>query len=218
MQYVLYALAAYAALVAVFIVTENRRPQAAFAWMFLFLTLPAVGLVIYWLFGRENHAFGRTRTLLRQDLPKHLAETLAVVRGKHEHAMQRLAAEPHPWARLAALVHSSAHSFVTTNNRVEVLQNALETYPRLLEDLRAARTSIHLQYFSWAADELGEELRSLLTGKAAEGVEVRLLYDPVGSLWMLSRAYVRAMRRGGVRMHPVSPLWRLHTITDPASK
>ena len=128
-------------------------------------------------------------------------------------AMARLAEKPRLDAKLASLVHSNAHAFVTTCNRVEVLQDAAETYPRLMEDMRAASASIHLQYFSWASDDLGEEFGSLLADRAAQGVEVRLLYDPVGSFWMLSRGYVRAMRRAGIRMCPVSPMWRLHTIS-----
>jgi len=212
-QYLPYALTAYVALMAAFIIAENRRPQATFAWMFLFLTLPLAGLAVYWLFGRRNRDYGRTRTLLRQDLPEHLAVTLAEIEAQHGRAMARLASDPYPWTRLASLVHSSAHAFVTIENRAEILQDASGTYPRLMEDMRAARSSIHLQYFSWASDALGEELRALLTRKAKQGVEVRLLYDPAGSLLMLRRAYVRAMREGGIEMRPASPLWRLHTIS-----
>ena len=79
--------------------------------------------------------------------------------------------------------------------------------------MKAARHSIHLQYFIWGADPFTERLKEILTAKARAGVEVRLLYDPIGSHAHLSRAYVRDMQAAGVRMAPTSPLYRLHTIS-----
>jgi cardiolipin synthase A/B len=50
-----------------------------------------------------------------------------------------------------------------------------------MEDMDAARHSIHLQYFIWRADAFTARLKEILTTKARAGVEVRLLYDPLGS-------------------------------------
>ena len=204
---------AYIAAVSIYIVTENRRPQSTFAWMFLFVTLPFIGLAIYILFGRERKAFSRKRKLVRQDLPGHLSQTLSWMQTQHDRAVARLAGETGPATKLATLMYANGHSLITSENRLRVLQNAQETYPALIEDLRAACSSIHLQYYSWGSGSLGEELKALLLAKVAEGVEVRLLYDPVGSFSMLRWGYVREMRQGGIDMRPFSSLWRLHTIS-----
>ena len=58
---------------------------------------------------------------------------------------------------------------MTPDNRVRVLQNAAQTYPALEDALRAARHSIHLEYYSWASDSVGEALREILAAKVAEG-------------------------------------------------
>ena len=60
---------------------------------------------------------------------------------------------------------------------------------------------------------MGERLGAIFREKAAQGVEVRLLYDPIGSIGMLSRSYVRAMRATGDEMWPTSKPWELHTIS-----
>jgi cardiolipin synthase len=83
----------------------------------------------------------------------------------------------------------------------------------MMEDMKAARHSIHLQYFIWGADRFTERVREILTAKARAGVQVRLLYDPLGSHATLSRAYIRDMHAAGVRIVPTSPLYRLHTIS-----
>lgn len=54
---------AYAAVIAVFLVLENRSPQSTFAWLFLMLGFPVGGLVIYTLFGRGWKAFSRANQL-----------------------------------------------------------------------------------------------------------------------------------------------------------
>jgi cardiolipin synthase len=115
--------------------------------------------------------------------------------------------------QLANLAFSSCGSLVTTSNRVEVLQNAEQKYPRLFDDIRAARQSVHLQYYIWRPDSLGERLLELLAAKVAEGVEVRLLYDPVGSFGIKGAIYWRRLRARGVQCWPSSPLWRVHTIS-----
>jgi cardiolipin synthase A/B len=49
----------------VFLVLENRRPQATLAWMLVFFVAPGIGLLIYLLFGRDRKAFSKESELLR---------------------------------------------------------------------------------------------------------------------------------------------------------
>jgi cardiolipin synthase A/B len=72
---------------------------------------------------------------------------------------------------------------------------------------------VHLLYYEWASDAFTTELGQLLAEKVQQGVQVRILYDPVGSFWMLSGRYVRGLRHAGIRMHPFSPLHHLHTLS-----
>src|SRR5262249_18432853 len=57
------------------------------------------------------------------------------------------------------------------------------------------------------------EVGGILREKVREGVEVRILYDPVGSYFMLDRRYVEGLRGAGIRMQPFSSLYRVHTIS-----
>jgi cardiolipin synthase len=198
---------------AVWVISENRRPRATFAWLFLFIALPVIGLVAYVMIGRQTTIQRMTRRDLRQNLPGHLTETLAHLDEGHERTVAFFEGDPLRRDRLAALVRASAHSRVTPDNRVQVLQNAAQTYPALHQALRGARHSIHLEYYSWASDSVGEALREILVAKVAEGVEVRLLYDSIGSIGMLKRSYVRSMREAGIEMIPFSPPWQVHTLS-----
>jgi cardiolipin synthase len=114
--------------------------------------------------------------------------------------------------KIVELASQNSLAPLTTYNQVELLQNAQEKYPCLMEDLKAAKHYIHLEYYIWASDNFTEKLKDILLEKVKEGVEVRLLYDPIGSFSDLSFGYIRTMRRGGVKMYPYSPLYMLHTI------
>ena len=205
--------AGYALLTGVYIVLENRRPQATFAWMLLFLALPVVGLVVYLLFGRDRKAFSRERELARQNLQATAAPLLARLVDRQDAEIARLEAQSPVRQRLMRLVRHNSHSALTTLNRVQIQQGAARHYPSLIEGLKTARRSIHLQYFIWADDAFTQQLKAILIEQVKNGVEVRLLYDPAGSFFRLTRRYKRDLIEGGVKLAPVSPLWRLHTVS-----
>ncbi len=203
----------YALAVAAFLILENRSPQSTFAWLFLLIVFPLGGLLIYVMFGRSRHAFSRERSLTTLLEGTALADRAAAVLAEQPAHLTALADSQPEYARLASMLWTSARSPLTFGNHLEILQDAREKYPRLLGDLRAATRSIHLLYYEWASDAFTEQVGDLLAEKTAQGVEVRILYDPVGSFFMLSRKYVRALRQRRIEMFPFSPLHHLHTLS-----
>jgi cardiolipin synthase A/B len=207
------SLALYALVTGIFLVSENRRPQETLAWMLAFFFAPGIGILVYFLFGRNRKAFSKESKLLRQDLEASALPVLSPILSRQDEVITRLEGESASRRKLMMLVRRNSHSALTRRNSVKIKQDAAEFYASLIEDIEAARHSIHLQYFIWGADPFTERLKEILAAKARAGIEVRLLYDPVGSLGHLTHAYVRDMRAAGVRMAPTSPLYRLHTIS-----
>ncbi len=207
------ALGLYALVTTVFLISENRRPQATLAWMLALFFTPGFGLLIYFLFGRDRKAFSKQNRLLSQNLEANALPLLSTVLSHQDERIGRLEDGSPVRRRLMMLVRRNSHSALTTGNAIDIRQNASSFYASMIADMKAARHSIHLQYFIWGADEFTRSLKDLLAAKAREGIEVRLLYDPIGSLLHLRPGYIREMRAAGVRMVPTSPLYRLHTIS-----
>jgi cardiolipin synthase len=203
----------YSAAAAVFMVMQNRRPQATFAWLLLFIAVPALGVAIYVFFGRDQTGFSRARRLVRQELHGEIAPSLARIIDGQQRIIGELEAAKPAASRLLGLVRRSGHSTMTTRNHAEILQDASEKYPRLLKDLRTARHSIHLQYYVWGTDDFTEELRDVLVERAKAGVAVRILYDPVGCFFRLKRRYVRELKAAGAQVVPSSQIYLIHTLT-----
>jgi cardiolipin synthase len=209
-----WAIALYGLSMAIFILTENRSPQLTLAWLFAFIFLPVVGAVIYVFFGRGFTLFSQRDKLIKQELSDRLsAQRIPVLERQEEEIEELKRSGPPVYRRMVELMRRNADSPLFPNNCLDILQNAAEKYPRLLADLKAAQHSIHLEYYEWSSDEFMEEVKRVLLERVKAGVEVRLLYDPIGSFFMLKRAYVREMKAGGVKMVPYSPITHLHTIS-----
>jgi len=137
-------------------------------------------------------------TLLRWD------RTARVV-GFGEAAGAPAAASPE-FARTAALLTVTS---LLPGNRLEVLSNGRETFPPLWRDLRAARRSITTQLYFINPGAVLDSLVLLLRERAAAGVEVRFLYDAVGS--RVPDSTLTGLRAAGVRVARFRPV-RWYTL------
>lgn len=213
---VLYLFLLYGLIVASWVILENRSPQSTFAWLFLLLLFPIGGVLLYHFFGRGWRTFSKEAQLARQTLMGDESDAIARYLEREQQLVKQIAQrQPVTYKRkLLHLVSRNASSVLTAHNRVAVLQDAREKYPRLLADIEAATHSIHMAYYIWEEDSFTEGLKALLIRKAQAGIEVRILCDAYGM--NVSRRYLREMGEGGVQMYVyynyLSPL-RLHTVS-----
>ncbi len=200
---------------AIFIVMENRSPQSTFAWLFLFVTLPVIGVIIYVFFGHGWHAFSQEKDIARQDLGSEFSKDIGELIGRQKEYIQRIAAEkPRSYRkRLLRLVEENSSSILTGHNQVEILQDATMKYPRLLADIKAAEQHVHLNYYIWTEDKFTLQVKEALMERAKAGVEVRCLYDASGGA--MSKEYLKDLTGAGVEIYPYlefRSLARLHTV------
>jgi phospholipase D-like protein len=142
----------YVLAMGVFLISENRRPQATLAWLLVFFFAPSVGVLIYILFGRDRKAFSKQSRLLKQDLEPTAVPLLSPLLSQQDAELARLKDESPSHRKLMVLVRRNSRSALARRNLVEIQQNAAVFYPSTVEDMKAARHSIHLHYFIWRAD------------------------------------------------------------------
>lgn len=169
------SMAAYAFIIVsaiVVVLSENRNPIRALAWVIALLSLPVIGLVFYLFFGRSlkgRHMMSRRnkRRLLNDCAPQKID-------------MDRL--ELAPDARvLVRLAHNLSHAPMMLNNRIEIFTEGAAKFAALEKDLRRASHSILLQYYIFSDDNIGKKISDILIEKARQGVSVKVIYDHVGS-------------------------------------
>ena len=105
----------------------------------------------------------------------------------------------------ARVLELLSHVRLERGNGVEILCCGDDTYPRLFEDLAAARHSITLQMYYCKPGQLADRLRAVLTERARAGVRVLTLWDAFGSQ-SLSDEYRDALRAAGVEVALFRPV------------
>src|SRR5262245_29969835 len=90
-------------------------------------------------------------------------------------------------------------------NRVVLLRDAAENYPAWLRAIGAAQRTIHIEMYIIHGDAQGRIFADALLRKAAEGVEVRLLYDWMGGFGSTRHAFWNRLRAGGVEVRCYNP-------------
>lgn len=96
---------------------------------------------------------------------------------------------------------------VTSGNTVQVLDSGTKTIDEIIEAINRAKHHIHIAFFILRHDNIGSKLKEALIRKAQEGVEVRLLYDAMGSV-TLKKKYIRELKAAGIQVKEWDPLWK----------
>lgn len=195
-----YILAISAALTILF---KNINPTKTLSYIIVLVFFPFLGLIVYYLFGQEyrkNKIFNR-KNVLNQSIVKSVNEKLEL---NTEELKKLEDSELEDKVKLIKLLHNSRKSPLTTNNKVKILRNGEVKFEYLLSDLKEAQHHIHLEYYIFRDDDIGNQIIDVLCNKAKQGVKVRLSKDDVGSY--LSGSAKRRLTKSGVEFHPFMPV------------
>lgn len=175
---------------------NKRDPRAALGWMAVALALPLVGVLLYLLFG-----INRVRSRARRRRSRQVGSALGpAINGTRRPG---IASDSSPLADLVHAGTSITGARLWPGNALDVLQNGDQTYPAMLAEIRAARTSIELATYIFENNELGRQFADALIEARGRGVEVRVLLDGLGEWY--SRGIRRRLRRGGVDVRRFNP-------------
>ncbi len=180
------------------IVHENRNPLKTISWMLVLVLLPVLGIIFYLFFGQEyrkRKMFSRKGLKNLERLRKQTQKQLTRLPYNDLQFSQSIFSKRH----LMKLMLSNSNALLTNNNQVKILKDGNETFPAIFKAMEEATHHIHLDYYIVEDDELGWQLHDILVRKAREGVEVRFIFDDVGS-WQLPKKYIRSLRKAGVKI------------------
>ncbi len=191
--------AALILLTTVHVLLNKRSPRAAIAWIGFAWITPIAGTALYFSFG-INRVTRRARRLRR-----HL---------HHPGAGDEVPPSASPDNHLAPLevcARTITRRPALAGNTVERFENGDQAYPRMLDAIEQARTSIALASYIFFDDRAGGRFIEVLAAAHKRGVQVRVLVDGVGSGYFRCHA-ARALHQQGVPvarfLHSVWP-WRM---------
>ena len=193
---VLVAYTVIAIVAMITVLMEHRQPAKTIAWVLVLSFLPLVGIVLYFFFGRRTR---KNRHIWEKSLNQ------LTKRSMIEFAEQKQLELPEEHKELIQLFVNQNFALPFKNNETNVYVSGYEFFPALLAEISKATHHIHIVSYIIDDDPLGRLLRDALIDKARKGVEVRLLFDDVGS-WKTPNRFFEQMREEGIEVHPFMPV------------
>jgi len=179
----------------------SRHTSAAMKmpWIMLILALPVMGLSLYLMieiFGDLGKTGKRLRSIqksTRASLPE------------NQPVLEKLGRNNVSAANISRYLLRYAYAPVYERTRTRYFSEAAEAFEAMKEDLRRAQKSIFLEYFIVEDSEAFWQIREILTERSAAGVDVRILYDDIGSIGYANFRFAWELEKRGIRCRIFNP-------------
>jgi len=183
---VMYVLAIVSVIVV--LVLDGRNPVKTVSWILVLIFLPVIGLVLYLFFGRDQR---RQKIINKRSYSRLLKQPQA------EYLSQEAVKYPQEYERLVSLFQNTGEAFPFTGNELDVYTDGASMIDSLIAAISQAQHHIHLEFYIFNDDVVGNRVSKALIERAQAGVEVRVIYDDVGC-WHVANSFFDSMRAYGI--------------------
>lgn len=180
---------------------EKRSPNNIIAWTLILYIAPFIGFIIFLLVGRKinkSNMFGIKNSKIRV-LEKHNK----IIKEKTKVQLEN---NNFKNIDMVMALENIDYSPYRDDNEVCMYSDGKEFFDALLKSLSKAKRSINIQFYIFKNDDIGTKILNILEEKAKDGVEVRLLYDSVGSR-LLNRRVLKKLKAVGGKTGEFFPSW-----------
>lgn len=169
------------------------------AWLVPIIIFPLFGISAYYLYHSNTGGLSQKYKL------KKLKEETNKYSPKKEQINQILSKYPDAKGLSTYLLNSGKY-YPHEKNHIDYFPCGEKFYPSLVDDLQNAKKFIFIEYFIIDVDKTWASILRILEKKVSEGVEVRVLFDGLGSPYASSKKYQKYLKQQGIKVHPFSPL------------
>jgi cardiolipin synthase len=182
------------------VIRRKSQPAVCLAWLTVIFLVPLVGTAAYPLIGEVRLGARRIR--------RHARDVDVMARADRPDIQLRHIVQPEIEKTQQVLLHVAAGLGgmpVLGGNAAELLADTRQVIDRLVEDIDQAQHHVHLLFYIFVADEVGQRVVAALSRAHSRGVRCRLLADAVGSRRFL-RAVAPKLSRQGIEVVPALPV------------
>lgn len=204
-HFLLTGIAAFSAICIVAVLFfERKNPASSLVWVLVLLFFPVAGFVLYLFLGSGFRVNKRKRYALKA-MADDIYDNFIVKHlnlGRSRVYMDKNAGA----TRLLSYLKNQGDGVFTDNNNADIFTDGNDMFAKLLEDLRRAKSHIHVLFYIFRCTGIGSEILAILEKKASEGIEVRVIYDSVGTL-MASDSPFAGLKRAGGEVQAFAPIF-----------
>jgi len=180
------------------VVSNNENPSYKLTWIIAILVFPVVGGIFYFFFGNKRMSRKLRRQILLSMEDNHIYLSDNAVG-------ERLQADD-PHLALHSRYIYNISGYPTYYNTISEYYPVGELmFERIVEELKQAEKYIFLEYFIIRPGIMWNTIYDILREKVAQGVEIRLMYDDLGSISTVPKGFDRAVRAAGIKLCVFNP-------------
>ncbi|WEG11917.1 cardiolipin synthase [Pullulanibacillus sp. KACC 23026] len=186
--------------IGIVIFLENRQPSKTITWLMVLAIFPVVGFIVYIIFGKS---YRKKRLFRKRAFLNEMTYAEASPTSQLDH--EKLALMGEDQSRTLKLAQRLTPFPISFGTETKILTNGEATFKEIMDAIEKAEHHIHMEYYIVRHDELGTKIKDLLVKKAKQGIEIRFMFDAVGS-WRLSRHYVEELKEAGAEVVSFFPV------------
>lgn len=175
------------------------KPSKSLSWILITLLFPFIGVFIFVFFGinrRKIKYFELKETKKRKN---YIRKSFEDKRNNEVSELENIKSK-----KLSTLIYNNTNIPLENRNKVTILKSGKDAFESLFEALENAKNFIHLQYYILEEGKNLSKLIDIIERKREENIEVRILYDFIGSYY-LKKSTKNKLKEIGVKIYPETP-------------
>ncbi|MGT2846744.1 cardiolipin synthase [Streptococcus massiliensis] len=176
------------------IVNRSMAPDSKVTWLLL-ATIPVVGPLIYLMFGERRLSKKEIQQLENMDSMKFRED------NSYDLRVQLKKENKVAYGVIKSLLKMDNNADVYDKTASEFYSLGEDMFKQMLLDLRGAKKFIFIEYYIIDEGLMWDQILTILKEKAAQGVEVKLLYDDIGCMATLPGNYTKILQGFGIDAH-----------------
>lgn len=188
-----------------YLVSERAEASYRILWLIAILALPILGTVLFLFLGHQN-----TGKRLKRKL-KNVDEKLPIAIKQDENVLQEVAARDKRLAQSLEQITLVTGFPIYKNRESDYYPVGEDCFQVMCEELEKAQKYIYVEYFIIQNGVFWNTLVEIMARKASEGVDVRVIYDDLGSIATFSALDVKALYQKKIKCIPFNPFFLIKT-------
>lgn len=172
------------------IVTKSTKLSSDMPWIIIILMYPIIGTFFYIIIGRNK----RSSKLLKR-INKNIKESKKYLKQNDKIKKEIISMKD---GSLKYMIDYAKYP-ATKNNEIEYFSLGDDAFPKMLEEINKAQKFIFMEYFIIEEGKMWGSILNILKQKVKEGVEVRFMYDDVGSITKIPGNYDKYIKSFGIK-------------------
>ena len=179
------------------LIMRRQDPVKTLSWVIVLILLPYLGLILYFFFGM--HYRKKRLYSFKGDADYRLRREMSAQQANYIMDNPNILGTLEPYKKIIYQNLRNSYTLVENNSSIDFYFTGKEALDAMYNAIQQAESHIHLQSYIIENDRIGKKFANLLMAKAQEGVEVRVIYDGVGSI-SLKKDFVEQMESSGIEM------------------